>query len=256
MTQPVNDDLDSAAQIALLTEKCTKQDLPERLKMVRQQVSGRIIFTTSFGIEDQAIAHAIFTQGLDIEVVTFDTGRLFRETLQVWGDTERRYGRHIRGLSPDRESVERLIERDGVNGFRRSLDARLACCTLRKVVPLGRALAGASAWITGLRADQSPERALTAYAGIDPQHQVIKVNPLFDWTRDRVVAFVRDCRVPYNALHDRGFLSIGCAPCSRAVAPGEPERAGRWWWEQEDKKECGLHITSDGRVIRAASPQV
>jgi phosphoadenosine phosphosulfate reductase len=161
--------------------------------------------------------------------------------LEVWGDTERRYGRQIRGLSPDRESIERLVERDGVNGFRRSLEARLACCALRKVQPLSRALADASAWITGLRADQSPERALMAYAGVDPQYRIVKVNPLFDWTRDRVVAFVHDCGVPYNALHDRGFLSIGCAPCTRGIMPGEPERAGRWWWEQEEKTECGCH---------------
>jgi phosphoadenosine phosphosulfate reductase len=199
------------------------------------------VFTTSFGIEDQAIAHAIFTEGLEINVVTFDTGRLFPETLEVWGNTERRYGPQIRGLSPDRESIERLVERDGVNGFRRSLEARLACCALRKVKPLDRALAGASAWITGLRADQSPERALTAFASIDPKYRIIKVNPLFDWRRDRVVAFLHNGGVPYNLLHDRGFLSIGCAPCTRAVAPGEPERAGRWWWEQQETTACGCH---------------
>jgi phosphoadenosine phosphosulfate reductase len=135
---------------------------------VRREISGRVVFTTSFGIEDQAIAHAIFTTGLEIDVVTFDTGRLFPETLDVWGETERRYGRKIRALSPDRESIEKLVERDGVNGFRHSLEARLACCALRKVEPLGRALAGASAWISGLRADQSPERARTACASFDP----------------------------------------------------------------------------------------
>jgi phosphoadenosine phosphosulfate reductase len=224
-----------------LTQGSARLDLRERLVTIRQEVNGRIVLTTSFGIEDQAIAHTIFSEGLEIDVVTLDTGRLFPETLEVWGETERRYGRRIRGLLPDRESTERLVARDGVNGFRSSLEARLACCALRKVEPLGRALAGATAWITGLRADQSPGRAEMSYASLDRQHGIVKVNPLFDWSRDRVVAFVHDCCVPSNSLHDRGFLSIGCAPCTRAVAPGEPERAGRWWWEQEEKRECGLH---------------
>jgi phosphoadenosine phosphosulfate reductase len=241
MSDPRNFYFNSAALVALLTEECERLDLPDRLAMARREISGGIVFTTSFGIEDQAITHAIFAQGLDIDVVTFDTGRLFPETLGVWDDTERRYGRQIRGLVPDRDSIESLVERDGAAGFRRSVGARIACCALRKVEPLGRALAGASAWITGLRTGQSRERASVACAGIDPHYRIIKVNPLFDWTRDRVVAFVRDHGVPYNPLHDRGFLSIGCAPCTRAVAPGEPERAGRWWWEQEEKTECGLH---------------
>jgi phosphoadenosine phosphosulfate reductase len=241
MSQKETDYLNSAALIARLTEQYEQLDLPERLMMACREISGQIVFTTSFGIEDQAITHAIFAQGLDIEVVTFDTGRLFPETLGVWDDTERHYGRQIRALAPDRDATQRLVERDGVSGFRRSLEARLACCAVRKVEPLARALAGASAWITGLRGGQSRERASMAYAGIDPHYRIIKLNPLFDWTRDRVVAFVRDGGVPYNPLHDRGFLSIGCAPCTRAVAPGEPERAGRWWWEQEEKTECGLH---------------
>jgi phosphoadenosine phosphosulfate reductase len=242
MSQRNEGTLNSLALVVQLTQEARRLDLPDRLVSARREIGGRIVFTTSFGIEDQAIAHAIFTAGLDIDVVSFDTGRLFPETLEVWGDTERRYGRKIRGLAPDRESIEKLLERDGVNGFRDSLEARLACCALRKVEPLGRALAGASGWISGLRADQSAERALAAYASFHPQDQIIKVNPLFDWTRDRVVAFVRDHGVPYNPLHDRGFLSIGCAPCTRAVVAGEAERAGRWWWEHEEKTECGLHF--------------
>jgi phosphoadenosine phosphosulfate reductase len=241
MLQEIVDNLDTALLIGRLTEGCGRLDLPERLITARREIGGRIVFTTSFGIEDQVITHAIFTVGLNIDVVTFDTGRLFPETLEVWGATERHYGRRICGLSPDRDDVERLIERDGVNGFRQSVKARLACCSVRKVAPLGRALADASAWITGLRANQSAERAKTGYASIDPQHRVVKVNPLFDWTRDRVVTFVSDRGVPYNPLHERGFLSIGCAPCTRAIAHGEPERAGRWWWEQQEKTECGLH---------------
>jgi phosphoadenosine phosphosulfate reductase len=241
MSLPIHDNTSPLALAARLREESRCLDLRGRLIEARREISGRMVFTTSFGVEDQAITHGIFTEALEIDIVTFDTGRLFPETVEVWSNTERRYGRRIRGLSPDRESIEELVKRDGVNGFRQSLEARLACCALRKIEPLARALAGASAWITGLRADQSPERAQTCYASFNPLYRVIKINPLFDWTRDCVVAFVHDHGVPYNRLHDRGFLSIGCASCTRAVLPGEAERAGRWWWEQEEKTECGLH---------------
>jgi phosphoadenosine phosphosulfate reductase len=216
--------------------------LEERLRAARAAVPGRLVFTTSFGLEDQAISHAIFAQDLAIEVVTFDTGRLFPETHEIWAETEQHYGRRIQALVPERRGVEAWVARHGINGFRSSVEARLGCCGLRKVEPLGRALDGASAWVTGVRAEQSAERAMMGFAEVDPLHRLLKLNPLLDWTRDRLINFVRDHRIPYNSLHDRGFLSIGCAPCTRALAPGEPERAGRWWWEQQEKKECGLHI--------------
>jgi len=234
-----------AARFAALT-------LFERVALLAREMAGRIVFTTSLGLEDQAIAHAIFTQDLAVDVVTLDTGRLFPETYQVWSDTERRYGRRIRALYPEHGALETLVARQGIDGFRASIEARRACCGVRKVEPLRRALDGASAWITGLRAEQSPDRALTDFAVVDPAYGrdgLLKVSPLFDWTRERVVDFVHRHAVPYNVLHDRGFLSIGCAPCTRAVRPGEPERAGRWWWEQDDKKECGLH-----RHDRSATP--
>jgi phosphoadenosine phosphosulfate reductase len=221
--------------------------LGERLRIARAEIHGRLVFTTSFGIEDQAIAHALFSQGLDVEVATLDTGRLFPETHAVWAATERRYGKRIRGLAPDRRSIEQLVARDGIDGFRGSVAARHVCCFVRKVEPLGRALVGAQGWITGLRADQSADRAQASFASPDEARGLIKINPLLDWNRPQVVDFVREHDVPYNALHDRGFLSIGCAPCTRAVAPGEPERAGRWWWEQEEKKECGLHAPRETR---------
>jgi phosphoadenosine phosphosulfate reductase len=216
-------------------------DLAQRVALARCAIDGRIVFTTSFGIEDQAIADAIFTQALDVDVVTLDTGRLFPEAYQLWVQTEDRYRQRIRALYPDRVRLEALVSSQGVNGFRNSIEARHACCDVRKIEPLGRALAGAAAWITGLRADQSHSRASAAFASVEPRHGLIKLNPLVDWTRDRVAAYVRDRDVPINPLHSAGFLSIGCAPCTRAVMPGEPERAGRWWWEQEAKKECGLH---------------
>lgn len=243
------DDQIAAGDAAVQLADCLSAlDLFERLAAVRDEVAGRIVFTTSFGLEDQAIAHAILVQGLAIDIVTLDTGRLFPETHQVWADTERRYGRRIHAVVPERVEVEAFVARHGIDGFRNAVEVRHACCGVRKVAPLGRALDGAAAWITGVRAEQSAERADMRFAALDPVHRLIKVNPLLDWTRSHLVNFVHAHRIPYNALHDRGFPSIGCAPCTRAVAPGEPERAGRWWWEQEEKKECGLH----GRLVSSA----
>jgi phosphoadenosine phosphosulfate reductase len=145
-----------------------------------------------------------------------------------------------------------LVARDGIEGFYNSVEARKACCGVRKIEPLGRALAGAAAWITGLRAEQSAHRAATRYVEVDAERGLIKANPLLDWSRERLASFIRDEAIPYNALHDKGFASIGCAPCTRAIRVGEPERAGRWWWEEDTKKECGLHIR-DGKVVRVAA---
>jgi len=235
-----------------LSATAVSLDLFERLAAARAAIGGTLVFTTSFGLEDQAIGHAILSQRLDVELVTLDTGRLFPETHDVWAETERRYGRRIRAIVPDRRELETLIERQGSDGFRASVDARRACCHVRKVTPLNRALAGADAWITGLRADQSEHRADVAFASVDGARGLIKINPLFDWTRERAADFTREYGVPVNALHERGFLSIGCAPCTRAVAPGEPERAGRWWWESEGKTECGLHANPLHLAARAA----
>jgi phosphoadenosine phosphosulfate reductase len=220
-------------------------DLFERLAMVRAQLPGRIVFTTSFGLEDQAIAHAIFSQQLAIDVVTLDTGRLFTEAHQVWAETEKRYRVRVHALVPDAKHLETLIARQGIDGFRGSVAARHACCHVRKVAPLGRAIANATGWITGLRADQSNDRAHLSFASFEADRGLLKINPLADWTRDEVAEFVRANDVPVNSLHDRGFLSIGCAPCTRAVRFGEPERSGRWWWERDEKKECGLHVRPD-----------
>ena len=216
-------------------------DLFERVKAACDAIEGPLVFTTSFGLEDQAIGHAILSQNLAIDLVTLDTGRLFAETHDVWTETERRYGKHIRAVVPEGTALESLINGQGSNGFRASVAARQACCQVRKVEPLNRALAGAAGWVTGLRADQSQHRAEVSFAEFGSARGLIKINPLYDWTRERAVAFTRQHDVPVNALHAQGFLSIGCAPCTRAVQPGEPERAGRWWWEDEGKTECGLH---------------
>ena len=202
------------------------------------------MFTTSFGLEDQVILHHICQAGLDIDVVTLDTGRLFAETYTVWEETERRYGRRIRAIYPHHAALEDLIAAQGINGFYHAKEARTACCDARKVEPLKRALAGAQGWITGLRANQSADRAKVGFAVAEPERNLLKFNPLIDWSREALEEFAAAHEVPINALHEKGFLSIGCAPCTRAVRPGEPERAGRWWWEDGSKKECGLHVAA------------
>ena len=214
----------------------------ERIARLRREIDGKIVFTTSFGLEDQVIFHLLAGEGADsdIDVVTLDTGRLFRETYDLWAATERRYGRRIRAVYPAGDDLEAFVRQYGINGFYESRDARAACCHARKVAPLARALAGASAWIVGLRADQSGSRQGTEVVTRD-ERGLLKVSPLFDWTREAVQAFAVAHNVPLNPLYAAGFVSIGCAPCTRAIAPGEPERAGRWWWEMDDKRECGLH---------------
>ena len=229
------------AQAARLTAAFAELSPVQRIARLRQEITGKLTFTTSFGPEDQAILHWISSLQTDIDVVTLDTGRLFPETYDLWAETERRYGRKIRAIYPLNDKLEELVARQGINAFYESKDARLACCDVRKVEPLNRALAGANAWIAGLRGDQSTHRAGMAIVEVDAERGLLKLNPLIDWTRQAVQAFVTANRIPTNSLHAKGFTSIGCAPCTRAIAPGEPERAGRWWWEQEDKKECGLH---------------
>lgn len=215
--------------------------LAERMRAIRDAVPDRIVFSTSLGIEDQVILHAIAKSGADIEVVTLDTGRHFPETLETIRDSELRYGLRIRVVAPDKADVDALVQRDGIFGFRSAVENRIACCNVRKVRPLNKALTGASGWITGIRRSQSPDRAGTEFATYDTEHQLVKANPLADWSLAQVEAFVEDNNVPINPLHAQGYPSIGCQPCTRAIKPGEDIRAGRWWWENEEGKECGLH---------------
>jgi phosphoadenylyl-sulfate reductase (thioredoxin) len=232
-----------AARAATLGSRLVALPPAERLALLRHQVKGKIVFTTSFGMEDQAILHMIKECELDIDVVSLDTGRLFPETYQLWERTEEHFGRRIRAIYPRHDELETLIERQGINGFYRSREARTACCFVRKVEPLNRALNGAQGWIVGLRADQSANRRDTGPITAEASRNLLKLSPLFDWTREKVADFVSTHGVPINSLHEKGFVSIGCAPCTRAIRPGEPERAGRWWWEDETKKECGLHAS-------------
>jgi phosphoadenosine phosphosulfate reductase len=240
--------------IDILEPRLTPLDLAHRLTLAREVIPGRLVFTTSFGIEDQWITHTILTLGLDIEVATLDTGRLFPETYDLWEKTEARYARRIPAVYPRPEPLEAYVQEHGVNGFYRAVENRKACCHIRKVEPLGRLLAGAAGWITGLRADQSNARAEVAMIEYDEAHRLVKLNPLLDYTREAIVALTEEFNVPVSELHAKGYLSIGCAPCTRAIGPGESERAGRWWWEEDEKKECGLHVGEDG-VPRRPQPQ-
>ena len=217
------------------------QSIVQNLRYLAEQFPGQVSFSTSFGLEDQVITHLIFENGLPIRVFTLDTGRLFPETYSTWSRTLERYGRPIETFSPDADALQTFLSEKGPNAFFESVENRQSCCHIRKVEPLNRALRGQAVWITGIRADQSPNRHHMTHLEWDATHQLIKFHPLFDWSFSQTQACIRELNIPYNPLHDRGFVSIGCAPCTRAIQPGEDFRAGRWWWEKAGKKECGLH---------------
>ncbi|WP_354433285.1 phosphoadenylyl-sulfate reductase [Martelella mangrovi] len=221
-------------------------DLDDRLRLIAE--TGRpAVLTTSLGIEDQVLTAAIAMARLPIRIVTLDTGRLFDETSQLIDDTEQRFNITIERYTPDAQAVAGYIVEYGKNGFYESVEARHACCHVRKLEPLARALDGMSYWVTGLRRGQSGNRASTPFAEDDPARHLTKINPLADWSIEDVRAFAEEHDVPLNPLHARGYPSIGCEPCTRAVKPGEPERAGRWWWENDAKRECGLHVAGAAR---------
>lgn len=230
------------SNFATLRADLDAQSAGERLADLARKTSGRIVFTTSFGLEDQAVTHLIAERKLTIEIVTLDTGRLFPETYDLWSETEARYGVTISAYTPQAAEIETYVSENGINGFRHSVEARKSCCAIRKLAPLARALNGAAIWVTGLRAEQSQHRASTPMIEHDQTHDLVKFNPLVDWTREHLVDFITLEQIPYNPLHDKGFASIGCAPCTRAIRLGEDERAGRWWWEADAKRECGLHV--------------
>ncbi len=218
------------------------ENLEDGLRFLSENTEDKIVFSTSFGIEDQVISHAIFSQKLqNIETFTLDTGRLFPETYAVWDKTLLQYNQPIRVYYPDADKLESYVNANGINGFYNSVEQRKECCHIRKVVPLQRAVKDAKIWITGLRAQQSDNRNNLQIIQWDEQNQLYKYNPLLHWTTDEVVYYLKQKGVPYNTLHDQNFISIGCAPCTRAVKSGEDFRAGRWWWEDQSKKECGLH---------------
>jgi len=223
-------------------EQLIKNKSPEEsLAIIANEFTDKVVFSTSLGYEDQVITHLIFSNNLPIEIFTLDTGRLFNETYSVLNSTLERYKKSIKVLYPQTLAIEKLVSEKGPNSFYGSTENRKECCYIRKVEPLQRALKGNTIWITGIRADQSGNRKDMPALEWDEGNKIIKYHPIINWTLDEVKNYITKHNIPYNTLHDKGFVSIGCAPCTRAIKEGEDFRAGRWWWEQNDKKECGLH---------------
>ena len=210
------------------------------------------VFASSLAAEDMVLTDMILKAKLPIGIFSLETGRLHQETLAVLDKVKARYDHDITLYRPQPEAVEQYVQQNGLNAFYDSVEMRRECCRIRKVEPLGRALAGNKAWVTGQRRAQSTTRAELHVQEDDAAHAMTKFNPLADWSEEDVWAYIRANDVPYNALHDQGYPSIGCEPCTRAVHPGEDVRAGRWWWENPDSKECGLHMV-DGKLIRIKS---
>jgi phosphoadenosine phosphosulfate reductase len=210
------------------------------------------VFASSLAAEDMVLTDLILKAKLPIAIFSLETGRLHAETLAMLEKVKEIYGYEIALYRPQPEAVEAYVAQNGLNAFYDSVDMRKECCRIRKVEPLGRALAGNQAWITGQRRAQSATRTSLMIEEDDPAHFMTKFNPLADWSEEDVWTYLRDNKVPYNALHDKGYPSIGCEPCTRAIEPGEDVRAGRWWWENPESKECGLHVV-DGKLIRIKS---
>jgi phosphoadenosine phosphosulfate reductase len=199
-----------------------------------------VVYSNSLGLEAMVLSDIIFTYVPEIEVFTLDTGRLHDETLSLLDRLERRYQRRIAVFYPDATAIERYVRDNGINGFYLGIEERQSCCHIRKVEPFKRAIAGHKAWVTGVRREQSAERALGESVSWDERYGLWKISPLLDWTEQDVWAYIKARNLPYNALHDKGYPSIGCAPCTRAVDAGGDPRSGRWWWENPDSRECGL----------------
>jgi phosphoadenosine phosphosulfate reductase len=216
--------------------------IEDALSALTKEAPGQVVFSTSFSWEDQLISHFIFSNNIPIDVFTLDTGRMFPETYSTWSSTLERYKKTITPYYPQAVPLQEFIAEKGPNGFYESVENRKQCCHIRKVEPLKRALAGKKIWVTGIRAEHSANRDHMPQVEWDEVNNVIKFHPLLHWTTEQVKDYIRKENIPYNPLHDKGFVSIGCAPCTRAVRPGEDFRAGRWWWEDSTKKECGLHI--------------
>ena len=225
-----------------LKDQLSDESVDKNLKKLVSLFPGKIIFTTSFGIEDQAITHMIFTNNLDVKVVTLDTGRLFPETYDVFSQTTIKYKKNVGVYFPDYVAVEKMVTEKGPFSFYKSKEERIECCRIRKVEPLNRALEGMECWISGIRASQSENRSGMSNLEYDEDKKLFKFHPLFEWSFEDVENFIKDNHIPYNSLHNKGYLSIGCEPCTRAVTKGQDSRSGRWWWENDGPKECGVHI--------------
>lgn len=230
--------------VEYITELVKDKSPEEALAALAAAFPGQVVFSTSLGYEDQVISHFIFENQLPVKVFTLDTGRLFNETYSVLSSTLSRYKTPVTVMYPQTEAVEQLVTEKGPFSFYESMANRKECCYIRKVEPLKRALKGHKIWITGIRAAQSENRQDMPSVEWDDANQMVKFHPILHWTLEEVKSYIRQHNIPYNPLHDKGFVSIGCAPCTRAIREGEDFRAGRWWWETNDKKECGLHSKS------------
>ena len=235
--------MDTAADIlnSKLSSQISNLSISASLHLLTELFPGQVCFSTSFSEEDQVILHHIVSENLPVNIFTLDTGRMFSETYSVWSATQEKYGIHIKSFVPDAARLEAYVNQKGPNAFYESVENRKECCFIRKVEPLKRALAGQKVWITGIRAEHSGNRSQLNLIEWDEGNRLNKYNPLLHWNLEQVKRYISENDVPYNILHDRGFVSIGCQPCTRAIRPGEEFRAGRWWWEDADKKECGLH---------------
>ena len=239
-------------KIDQLTEQLAQLGPVEGLQLLAEAFPGKVVLSSSFGQEDMVLLDMISRNTIAVDVFTLDTGRLFQETYDLMDLARARYRKPIKVYFPEAEDVEEYVSEKGPNAFYDSVANRKQCCFIRKVKPLQRALSGQQVWVTGLRASQSANRKDTPILEWDEAYQLYKYNPLRDWSYEEMMAYIEQQRVPYNKLHDQGFVSIGCAPCTRAIRKGEPARAGRWWWE-DSQKECGLHLHTTPRQQAASA---
>jgi phosphoadenosine phosphosulfate reductase len=224
-----------------LNSKFSANQPEEVLQYFLKEYKGEIALSSSLGAEDQVLTHMICAIDKTTRLFTLDTGRLFPETYELIETTNNKYNISIEIYFPDYQKVQQMVREKGINLFYKSIENRKECCSIRKVEPLKRAIPGLKVWISGLRKDQSVTRFYSRLIEWDDNYGMIKLNPLINWTEDQIWKYIHDNNIPYNLLHDKGFKSIGCQPCTRAIQPGEEARAGRWWWEQAEQKECGIH---------------
>ena len=236
--------MNTAVQSAIARGELESKSAQEVVRWALEQFGDRVALASSFGAEDVVLIHLMVQVNPRARIFTLDTGRLNQETYDVMDKIREKYRVAIEVMFPKAEAVEQMVREKGLNLFYHSIENRKRCCGIRKVEPLNRALATVDAWVTGLRRDQVVTRSSVKKVDVDADHGgIAKINPLADWSWEQVMDYVKQHQVPYNVLHDQGYPSIGCAPCTRAIKPGEDFRAGRWWWERPEQKECGLHVS-------------
>ncbi len=232
---------DQARQLRDLNERFVNAKAEEILSFFSDQYGNELAFATSLGAEDQVLTFLLSQINKDVRIFTLDTGRLFPETIDLIDKTNKLYDINILVYFPEFSLVEKMVNSKGINLFYESIENREECCHIRKIIPMKRALKGVKAWVSGLRSEQSVTRQDLSVVSWDEKFELVKINPLLNWTETQLWDFIKTHDIPYNELHDKGYPSIGCQPCTRAVRPGDDVRGGRWWWEMPENKECGLH---------------